>query len=376
MEKAYALRDRREAERRKQVQSAYDTLWREGCDDLRDLDGKALNMYMGAERQKQIEEKQKRRALDEIDANSFYADWTKQLETLAAADDAKKARHAENTRLNASGILAQIEGGAKMKLEQYERTQAEADADIAANNAALANDRAREASKKQQAVDRGREVLVFNAQFQQMSREKEAQEFERDTLLLNNALKLEREQLAMEAEKRKAGAEAAKQYRKYLEELMVKEAEDDGFVEAMNKREADKVQKARDDALQARQDARDYLMKKVAEGRAEQIQAKKVHTLQEVEADRIYAKKFLEDMKIGVEMDRAAAEKRRAINLENQQALLSNIAAREHARELEKQDAYLDEKRMQLVEKRHRERLGTQGGVVRLQFPKRRPDTR
>jgi len=263
-----------------------------------------------------------------------------------------------------------------MKLEQYERTQAEADAEIAANNAAIAEDGAREALKKQQAVQRGREVLAFNSQFQQMAREKEAVEFERDSILLNNALKLEREQLAMEQEKRRAGAEAARQYRKYLEELMVKEAEDSGFVEAMNKSEADKVQKARDDALQARQDARDYLMKKVAEGRAEQIQAKKDKTLQETEEDKIYAKKFLEDMKQGVEMDRAAAEKRRAINLDNQQLLLSQITAREAARELEKQEEYLDDKRTQLVEKRHRERLNTQGGVVRLQFPKRRPDTR
>jgi len=376
MEKAYALRDRREAERRKQVQAAYDTLWRDGCDDLRDLDGKALNMYMGAERQRQIEEKEKRRALDEINANSYYAEWTKQLEALSAADDAKKARREANMRNNAFGILAQIEGGAKMKLEQYERTQAEADAEIAANNAAIAEDGAREALKKQQAVQRGREVLAFNSQFQQMAREKEAVEFERDSILLNNALKLEREQLAMEQEKRRAGAEAARQYRKYLEELMVKEAEDSGFVEAMNKSEADKVQKARDDALQARQDARDYLMKKVAEGRAEQIQAKKDKTLQETEEDKIYAKKFLEDMKQGVEMDRAAAEKRRAINLDNQQLLLSQITAREAARELEKQEEYLDDKRTQLVEKRHRERLNTQGGVVRLQFPKRRPDTR
>ena len=41
-------------------------------------------------------------------------------------------------------------------------------------------------------------------------------------------------------------------YRKYLEELMVKEAEDTSFVDEANQREFEKVQKARDDALQAK----------------------------------------------------------------------------------------------------------------------------
>jgi len=358
------------------VQNAYDTLWREGCDDLRDLDGKALSVFMGAERQKQIEEKENRRALEEINENSYYAEWSKQLEAMAAADDEKKARRDANFKKNASGIITQIEQGAQARYEQYARTQHEAEEEIAACNAAIAEEEAREAAKKQQAVERGKEVLAFNAKFQEMAKEKDAIEFERDTMLLNNALKLEREQLEIENEKKKAGAEAAKQYRKYLEELMIKEAEDDGFVDAMNKREADKVQKARDDALQARQDARDYLMKKVAEGRAEQIQAKINKTAQEIEDDKIYAKKFLVDIKVGVEQDRAAAEKRRAVNVENQERLLRQITAREKAQEMEKQDIFLDEKRMQLIEKRHRERLSAQGGVVRLQFPKRRPDTR
>jgi hypothetical protein len=136
------------------------------------------------------------------------------------------------------------------------------------------------------------------------------------------------------------------------------------------------VQKARDDALQARQDARDYLMKKVAEGRAQQIEDKIKATQREKEEDKIYAKRFLEDMKKGVEMDRAAEALRRQRNVENNNMLLSQIAAQEERKELAKQDVYLEEKRMQLIEKKHRSRLESQGGMLRLNFPKRRPDTR
>lgn len=376
MEKAYALRDRREAERRKTVQDAYDTLWREGCDDLRDLDGKALNAFMGTERQKQIEEKQQRKALEEANANSYFAEWSKQLEALSEADRQKQSKRAENNRKTAEGILNQIENRSKENLDRYNRNMSEANEELAANNAAIAEERAREAAKKQAEINRGKEVLAFNAAFQLQSKEKAKVEFQQDTILLNHALELEREQIKREDDKKKAAAEAAKQYRKYLEVLMIKEKEDTGFVDEMNKREAEKVQKARDDALQARQDARDYLMKKVAEGRAQQIEDKIKATQREKEEDKIYAKKFLEDMKKGVEMDRAAEALRRQRNVENNNMLLSQIAAQEERKELAKQDVYLEEKRMQLIEKKHRSRLESQGGMLRLNFPKRRPDTR
>ncbi len=376
MEKAYALRDRREAERRKTVQDAYDTLWREGCDDLRDLDGKALNAFMGTERQKQIEEKQQRKALEEANANSYFAEWSKQLEALSEADRQKQSKRAENNRKTAEGILNQIENRSKENLDRYNRNMSEANEELAANNAAIAEERAREAAKKQAEINRGKEVLAFNAAFQLQSKEKAKVEFQQDTILLNHALELEREQIKREDDKKKAAAEAAKQYRKYLEVLMIKEKEDTGFVDEMNKREAEKVQKARDDALQARQDARDYLMKKAAEGRAQQIEDKIKATQREKEEDKIYAKKFLEDMKKGVEMDRAAEALRRQRNVENNNMLLSQIAAQEERKELAKQDVYLEEKRMQLIEKKHRSRLESQGGMLRLNFPKRRPDTR
>jgi hypothetical protein len=60
----------------------------------------------------------------------------------------------------------------------------------------------------------------------------------------------------MEEMKKNADREAALQYRKYLEELMVKEAEDTAFVDEVRKREEERVWKARDDALNAREEAR------------------------------------------------------------------------------------------------------------------------
>ena len=122
-----------------------------------------------------------------------------------------------------------------------------------------------------------------------------------------------------EQDKQKAGADAAKQYRKYLEEMMVKEAEDNTFVDEINKREEEKIWKARDDAPGA-PDARDYLMKLVHEGRQEQIAYKAV-AADEKEKGKEFAKKFMSDIAEGVAKDREAAEARRAKNLANLHAL-------------------------------------------------------
>ena len=76
MEKAYALRDRRETERQKYVSDMYEERWREECDDVRDLDGKALSVFMATERQKQVDK-------ENAGLKAYYAAWEKQLEQIS-----------------------------------------------------------------------------------------------------------------------------------------------------------------------------------------------------------------------------------------------------------------------------------------------------
>jgi hypothetical protein len=92
--------------------------------------------------------------------------------------------------------------------------------------------------------------------------------------LLRFALTKEREQQEAEEAKKYANRQAAKEYRRYLEEQMIRDAGDAAHLDEMRKAEEEKVWKARDDALNARQAARDYLMKMVDEGRQEQIKSK------------------------------------------------------------------------------------------------------
>lgn len=93
--------------------------------------------------------------------------------------------------------------------------------------------------------------------------------------MLNYALTKEAEQIASEEAKKNSAKQAAILYKKYLEEQMIKEAQDDAEVDAIRRAEEEKVWKARDDALEARRVARMRLMELVDQGRQEQIAYKK-----------------------------------------------------------------------------------------------------
>lgn len=90
MERAYALKDARENERKEFVKQRYDQQWRDANDDARTLDSKAMLKYMSRERLAQIEEKQRRREQLSADEDVAFAEWNRQLEAMAERDRLKK----------------------------------------------------------------------------------------------------------------------------------------------------------------------------------------------------------------------------------------------------------------------------------------------
>lgn len=374
LEKAYALRDKREKERLKQVEQAYNTAWRDGCDDLRDLDGKALTVFMADYREQQIADKRERKVLADINENSFVAEWTKQLNAMQEKDDVKNAKRNRANKDNNSGLIEQMAFNEAQKEEKYQINMQEAEREISEINQAIETEKNRVRHSKINEIQKGREVLEFNAKYDAINREKQDVDEEQDRILLENSLRIEREKIAEEQAKKKAGTEAARQYRKYLDEMMIKEAEDTGAVDEINRQEAEKVWKVRDDALQARQDARDYLMNLVDAGRKEQIAYRSALDAKEKEEGKVFATKFMGDIKTGIEKDRAAAEARRAKNVANNEKLKAQIAEGERAEKIQKQEVFLETLHTKHVEDKHKARLAAQGGRVRLNYQKKAID--
>lgn len=233
----------------------------------------------------------------------------------------------------------------------------------------IAEERALQQARIEDARRRGKEVLRFNAEQREIALEESKKEAVEDAILLNYALTQEANQIAAEEAKKQGARQAAAQYKQYLEEQMLKEAQDEGALDAIRKAEEEKVWKARDDVLEARRVARANLMKLVDEGRQEQISRKRAELEVEKREGEVFAQKFVEDAKQGIARERAEVEARRQVARENNEILKRQISSRERRVEEERQQTYLEDKQMQYMERLHKEKLQDQAGTVRLNFP-------
>lgn len=211
--------------------------------------------------------------------------------------------------------------------------------------------------------------MQFNLEEKRVRDSESHIEADHDAILLDYALRKERAQIEAEEAKRNANKQAALQYRKYLEEQMIKEAEDTAFVDEVRRREEEKVWKARDDALKAREDARNYLMRLVDEGRQEQIRLRRLQEEQEKQEDSKFVKKFITDAQQAIQDEKDDAARRKEIAQMNNEELMRQIALRRHHEELARQETYLEDKEMKYRERMHQQRLAQQAGKLRLQYP-------
>ena len=245
MERAYALRDAREAARQKIVEEAYNLRWRDSCDDARTLDSKAVELFMNEERLRQIEEKKKRKQELSENENAWLKEWSVQLSEMNARDKAKSDFKNMKRLEMVDGLKSQINFNSSRKRNEFLQTKKEDDEEIENIRKALAEERQLQLDRQLAAKEAGKAVLRFNAQAKAIAAEEGKRTAVEDALLLNYALKNEAQQIAAEEAKKKGARQAAAVYKKYLEEQMLKEAANDAEVDAIRKAEEEKVWKAR-----------------------------------------------------------------------------------------------------------------------------------
>lgn len=372
MEKAYKLRDRREAERQKYIEECYDRQWREAVDDARTLDSQAMSKWVGDERKRMIGQNIENRAQAKAEEDEWIRQWKEQLANAGGKEDDKAAYRLAMEKATQDGLFDQMRNNYEYKSELARIQQMEDEAEIAKIKAGIAEDNAKDMKRVQDAIDLGTEVKAYNMQNQGKAAQDAAIEKEQDAILLAYALRKENEAKAAEQAKKDNAKNAAKAYQKYLEEQMVKEAQDNTFADAARQAEAEKVWKARDDALQAREDARNYLMKMVKEGREEQIKAKQERMRKEIEDEYEYSKGFIDDAKEGIRLEQEASQTRRIKAEANNVKLMEQIERKRAADEKEKQDEYLANMQMKHIERMHQEKLATQAGRLRLHFNRKK----
>jgi hypothetical protein len=130
MDRAYALRDKREKARADYVKTALDNQWRDACDDARTLDSKAMIRFVNEERLAQIEEKIRRKQQLSIAENEYYSEWLKQLDKYDRKEAEKLHKREHDREYTQKSILGQIEASAQRKAALKEATLREDEEEI------------------------------------------------------------------------------------------------------------------------------------------------------------------------------------------------------------------------------------------------------
>lgn len=368
-EKAFALRDKRESERRKYVQECYDRQWRDACDDARLLDGKALLRYVTDERINQIHEKSAKKIQDKIDDEKHHAYLKEKMDEMQAREQAILDRKHEMAEITKEDLNKQIVYNAERKKKLKERIAIEDKDELERLMKEIAIEEAKQQARTEEAHRRGREVKEFNNTRLGIVDAEKRREREEDIALLNYALAKEKEQADAEEAKKELEKQTTRQYQEYLRLLMIKEAQDNSGVEALRKEQEDKVWQKREAELKRQDDARAHLMAEVDAGRKEQLRLKALQKIEDSKIDGIMLSKFAKDHEEGVAKDKAELEFRKQEALYNQKYLIDQMQVKRNRQRAEKQNEYLAKKHMESFEKAHHERQLAQAGKPRLNRP-------
>ncbi|CAM9184503.1 unnamed protein product [Heterosigma akashiwo] len=350
----------REEKRQAFVQDAYDRRWRDACDDARALDSQALLDFVAQERLSQLSEKGRRKA-EEKELDEQYM--------------AGVMGHVAALELKERGVQEALrQANAKMVAKNAERRSALAAArargdqeEIARWRAELEREEARERAKRAELVAAGAAVREFNqAKAAERGRAKEL-ERGRDLLLLEHAQRMEARGQAEEERKRAEEKRVMREYHAYLQEQMVKEAEDESAIEAHRLREENRIWDQREADLRAQADARARLM-----GQAQPPPAAARRRRRSPPAAAAEEEAGPPTSSIFELMEQEAAAKqagRRQQLADNAQRLKAQIDGNAHQRRLEEQEKYLSAKQMEMMERKHQQRLKEQAGVVETYKP-------
>eukprot|EP00520_Triparma_pacifica_P007033 CAMPEP_0118653246 /NCGR_PEP_ID=MMETSP0785-20121206/11733_1 /TAXON_ID=91992 /ORGANISM="Bolidomonas pacifica, Strain CCMP 1866" /LENGTH=473 /DNA_ID=CAMNT_0006545785 /DNA_START=265 /DNA_END=1684 /DNA_ORIENTATION=+ len=369
--RAHMLKARREEERKAFVSACYAKQWRDANDDARTLDSQAIMDKLLRDRKAAVNYKEGDGKIKEQEEAKRQAEiWKKQMEELDAMERAKeKKRHDRNiaqreTLDEQCRILNAKKASLKKKNLESELKELE-----------IWKMEEEEERKKQQrlleeAYARGKATREFNQANTGKFEKQKAIERRQDALLLDYAIEKKKAEIHKEWMKKQNEKEQAQKYRKFLEEQMIKEAEDTKDVDEYRRKESEKIWIKRDNDKKAEDDARAKLMHEVDLGRKEQIRLRK----EKEEDDRRY---FLEQ----VALDKAEWERQEKAEQDklarikagvqhNNETLMNQIALRKKQQAIEEQQKFLLNKQMAHMEKQHQARLKAEAGVVRDYHPR------
>ncbi|CAM9375951.1 unnamed protein product [Scytosiphon promiscuus] len=370
LDKATKLKNARESSRRNYVQECYDRQWRDACDDARTLDSKANTEWVTAQRWEQVAEKTAREEENARLEEMHMAKIRERIAYLEAQEQAAQEKRERRDQLMRSDLNTQVAYNADRRRQLWERTARDDLKELNDLRALVKAEEERAEAKKKEAHARGAEVRDFNESRREMRAAAAEQTREQDRVLLQHVLPPPEPSASQEAILLQDEGRVLRQYNEYLKEQMVKEAEDEA---QQSQRQLNFLFPAWDDRIpfvcRFNPLSPPRLACQVHLGRQEQIRLKGLREDEQLAADAEQARLDRENFLAEEEREREKEMRRRQELLDNTAKLREQMVGARALAEREQQEEYLRVKQMEAYERRHRERLEKQAGVVVTHHP-------
>ncbi|KAJ0401212.1 hypothetical protein ATCC90586_010165 [Pythium insidiosum] len=214
-----------------------------------------------------------------------------------------------------------------------------------------------ERQRKMNDIQRAMDVKQFNQERVEASRAAAEREREYDRRLLELALAQEAETKRLEREQQEKFKQDQLEYQHMLKKQMEMEAEDLSFLDKIRQDMENQVWAKRDAQHNAEEAARQELLRQVIESRNQQMELKREQQIKHKHDDIAYMEQLKRETEEALQKELREQEERRLELKRTQSELLRQQEERRIADEQKRQAEYLELKRMQLAEKKHKERV-------------------
>mmetsp|Transcript_15941 Transcript_15941/g.28334 ORF Transcript_15941/g.28334 Transcript_15941/m.28334 type:complete len:486 (-) Transcript_15941:125-1582(-) len=328
-DKARALAAKNEAYRLAEANRLMMKHFRENCDPVREQDSRKVLYQTVAEREKQLEEAAMLAEMERSESSMYHqmSEQERLKKEKRYQDDMRRVREA-----NAATVHV-LDDQMRRVQERREEEEAAREAEIRTLHERWGEEdraaAAAEAARREAEAVRLREVKRFNQHKADMDAQKEEEEFQEDLKYVTMAMQKAAEDEARDREKKERRKQETMDFRRQLEVLAVKEAEDTSAQDAMIDEAARRQQAKHDAEQEAKEVARRKLMAEVLEERGMQLEERQMKAARDAEEARLVRERAEVENKALAEMEVEMKERDRVAKMQQRLDIQAQIWSKE-----------------------------------------------
>lgn len=367
-ERAYRLKDKREKENEAFVKECYDRQWREGCDEIRALNAKAITEKLIYDRMHALQLK------DNCNDNeTFGSDYTQNklmgdLERREHEDLDKRQRANEQVK---KALDEQIRFNEQRNKTMENLQRKEAMEQLKLWEQRELEDKIRKEEFLRQNRDRGLQIAADNNHRLADKQAEQNEKLKEEKIILDYAQEKENRQIEIELMHKQQNQGESQDYVKFLREQMVKEEKDTSKIETIRNSEMEKIWKKRDEELREREDNRKRISMEIKESREKQIRDRR---RKEEERKVLEALEVKRNMSLWEKQQEQETEEYERKRIQTRETMMWNKRSMEkkyQERMLERQQKQIAKENMIRDEIEYQERVKRESGKINTNFSRK-----